>query len=96
MKRGIITVLVIVAALAGIIYTLNKNKAQNEAEVVEAARTNATVAVRVDTARQQVMDLAYSANGTFIPKQEVTVSAEAAGRNIHSSDQILYSRSYNQ
>lgn len=80
MKRGIITVLVIVAALAGIIYTLNKNKAQNEAEVVEAARTNATVAVRVDTARQQVMDLAYSANGTFIPKQEVTVSAEAAGR----------------
>lgn len=80
MKRGIITVLVIVAALAGIIYTLNKNKAQNESEVVEAARTNATVAVRVDTARQQIVDLAYSANGTFIPKQEVTVSAEVAGR----------------
>lgn len=80
MKRGIITVLVIAVALAGIIYTLNKNKAKNEAEVVEAARTNATVAVRIDTARQQAMNLSYSANGTFIPKQEVTVSAEAAGR----------------
>jgi RND family efflux transporter MFP subunit len=80
MKRGIITVLVIVAALAGIIYTLNKNKAKNEAQVAEAARTNATVAVRIDTARQQLVNMEYSANGTFIPKQEVTVSAEAAGR----------------
>lgn len=80
MKRGIITVLVIAAALAGIIYILNKNKEKNEAEVAEAARTNATVSVRVDTVRQQVMDLTYTTNGTFIPKQEVTVSAETAGR----------------
>ncbi|GGH26682.1 efflux RND transporter periplasmic adaptor subunit [Sphingobacterium alkalisoli] len=80
MKRAIITVIIIAAVLAGIFYILNKNKAKNEQETQEAAVTNATVAVRVDTARKQLVDLAYLANGTFMPKQEVTVSAEAAGR----------------
>ncbi|WP_140936641.1 efflux RND transporter periplasmic adaptor subunit [Sphingobacterium lumbrici] len=80
MKRAIITVIIIAAVLAGIFYILNKNKAKNEQETAEAAVTNATVAVRIDTARKQSVDLAYLANGTFMPKQEVTVSAEAAGR----------------
>jgi membrane fusion protein (multidrug efflux system) len=80
MKRAIITVIIIAAVLAGIFYILNKNKTKNEQETQEAAVTNATVAVRVDTARKQSVDLAYLANGTFMPKQEVTVSAEAAGR----------------
>lgn len=80
MKRTIITILIIVAAIAGIVYILNKNKAKNEAETAEAAVVNATVAVRVDTARRQQVDLQYMANGTFQPKQEVTVSAETMGR----------------
>ena len=41
MNRGIITILVIAAALAGIYYILNKNKATNEAVTTEAAKTNA-------------------------------------------------------
>lgn len=80
MKRAIISVIIIAAVLAGIFYILNKNKTKNEEETAAAAVTNATVAVRVDTAKSQTMDLAYLANGTFMPKQEVTVSAEAAGR----------------
>lgn len=80
MKRIIITVIVVAAALAGIIYILNKNKANNEAETAEAAVVNSTVSVRVDTARHQQVDMSYTANGTFQPKQEVTVSAEASGR----------------
>lgn len=80
MKRTIITILIVVAAIAGIIYILNRNKAKNEAETAEAAVVNATVAVRVDTARNQRIDLRYVANGTFQPKTEVTVSAETAGR----------------
>ena len=82
MKRAIITILVIAAALGGIIYILNKNKASNEAVTTEAAKTNAFVAVRIDTAKMSALDATYSANGTFQPKQEVTVSAEAAGRVI--------------
>ena len=80
MKRSIITVIIIAAALGGIYFILNKNKAKNEAVTAEAAKTNAYVAVRIDTAHLEAMDLTYSANGTFQPKQEVTVSAEAAGR----------------
>ncbi|MCA5006358.1 efflux RND transporter periplasmic adaptor subunit [Sphingobacterium bovistauri] len=80
MKRAIITVIIIAAALGGIFFILNKNKAKNEAVTAEAAKTNAYVAVRIDTARLDNINLANSANGTFQPKQEVTVGAEASGR----------------
>ncbi|MDF2477837.1 MAG: efflux transporter periplasmic adaptor subunit [Sphingobacterium sp.] len=80
MKRGIITLLIIAAGLAGIFFVLNKNKKKNEAETAEVAKTNASIAVRIDTAKVTSMDLRYTANGTFAPKQEVTVSAETAGR----------------
>ncbi len=80
MKRGIITLLIIAAGLAGIFFVLNKNKKKNEAETAEVAKTNAAIAVRIDTAKLSSMDLRYTANGTFAPKQEVTVSAETAGR----------------
>lgn len=80
MKRGIITAIIIAAALGGIYFILNKNKAKNEAVTAEAAKQNTYVAVRVDTARLASMNLEYLANGTFMPKQEVVVSAETAGR----------------
>lgn len=80
MKRGIITVIIIAAALGGIYFILNKNKTNNEAVTAEAAKSNAFVAVRIDTAKMQAMNLEYVANGTFLPKQEVIVGAEVAGR----------------
>ncbi|MFD2742255.1 MULTISPECIES: efflux RND transporter periplasmic adaptor subunit [Sphingobacterium] len=80
MKRTIITIVVIAAALAGIVYLLQKNKAHNEAETQAAAATNPKVSVRTDTASNRMMNLAYISNGTFEPKQMVTVSAEAQGR----------------
>lgn len=80
MKRGIITVIIIAAALGGIYFILNKNKAKNDAITSEAAKSNAFVAVRVDTARMEVMNLEYAANGTFLPKQEVVIGSETAGR----------------
>lgn len=80
MKRGIITVIIIAAVLGGIYVILNKNKAGNEALTAEAARQNAFVAVRTDTAHLAPMSLEYVANGTFQPKQEVIVAAETAGK----------------
>lgn len=80
MKRGIITVIIIAAVLAGIYVILNKNKASNDALTAEAARQNAFVAVRTDTAYIAPMSLEYAANGTFQPKQEVIVAAETAGK----------------
>lgn len=80
MKRGIITVIIIAAAGFGIWKILENNKVKNAAVTAEAAKSNPYVAVRIDTVRMEVMDMQYVANGTFLPKQEVVVGAETAGR----------------
>ncbi len=78
--RIIITIVVIIAVLAGIRYQLNKNKAANQAATEEVAKTNTAISVRTDIARIKDIELAYTANGTFIPRQEVVVGAEVGGR----------------
>lgn len=80
MKNKIITGIVLVAILAGIAFVLTGNKKQNEAETAIVAEKNATVAVRVETVKSEVIDAAYLANGNFIPDQELTLSAETPGR----------------
>ncbi|MBV2227301.1 MULTISPECIES: efflux RND transporter periplasmic adaptor subunit [Sphingobacterium] len=80
MKRTLITLIVIIAAGAGIYFILQKNKAKNDADTAAVAEKNAAVAVRIDTAENSNMSLEYLANGTFMPKQEVTVAAETGGR----------------
>lgn len=79
MKKIIITGVVIVAALAGIVYLLNKHKAENEAQTEVVAQKNNFVAVRTAIADYKEINGQYIANGTFIPKQEVKLSAETAG-----------------
>lgn len=80
MKRGIITVLVIVLALGGIAYVLSKNKKKNEAKTAFIAEGGGAVAVRVATVEKKVVDLDFSTNGTFVPKQELKFLSENAGR----------------
>jgi membrane fusion protein, multidrug efflux system len=82
MKRTIITIIVVAAALAGIMVLLNKNKAKNEAQTAVVAQKNAAVAVRADVADIREVNTQYITNGSFSPKQEVMLSAEAAGRVI--------------
>lgn len=80
MKNKIITGIVLVAILAGIVFILKNNKAQNEADTQIAAQTNPTVAVRVAQVKKGVVNATYTANGNFIPEQEVKVAAETSGR----------------
>src|SRR5690606_7780956 len=82
MKRVIITVIIIAAALAGIVFILSQNKAKNEADTATVAIQNAAVAVRADTADFKDVNAAYITNGAFAPKQEVMLSAEATGKVI--------------
>ncbi len=82
MKRIIITIVIIVAALAGIMYVLNKNKEKNKAETEIVAQKNASVAVRTDTVALREMNLQYIANGTFMPYQDMKLSAETSGKVI--------------
>src|SRR5690606_41263403 len=80
MKRGIIAVVIIAAALAGIMFILNKNKAKNEEQTAVVAVQNAAVAVREDVADIREVSAQYVANGVFAAIQEVKLAAEAGGR----------------
>lgn len=80
MKRGIIIVLVIILALGGIAYVLSNNKKKNEAKTAFIAEGSGAVAVRVAKVEKKVVDLDFSTNGTFAPKQELNFLSENAGR----------------
>lgn len=79
MKKIIITGIVIIAALAGIMYVLNKNKATSAEQTAIVAQKNNAVTVRVETADFKDVNGEYIANGVFAPKQEVKISAETPG-----------------
>jgi membrane fusion protein (multidrug efflux system) len=80
MKRGIITVLVIIVALAGIAFVLSNNKKKNEEKTAFIAKGGGAVAVRMATVEKKVVDLDFSVNGNFAPKQELNFLSENAGR----------------
>lgn len=82
MKRAIITLIIVAAALAGIMFVLNKNKAKNEEETASVAVVNQAIAVRADTADFKEVNTQYVSNGVFMPKQEVKLSAETSGKVI--------------
>lgn len=80
MKKVIISGIVVIAAIAGFAYMLNKNKAKNEEQIAVVAQKNSAVSVRADKATSRELSTAYIVNGTFAPKQEVMIAAESAGR----------------
>lgn len=80
MKKVIITGVIIIAALAGIMYVLNNHKESNEAQTAVVAEKNNAVTVRVETADFKEVNGEYIANGVFVPKQEVKISTEVPGR----------------
>lgn len=80
MKKIILPSLIILLTLSGIVYALSNNKAKNEAQTAVVAQKNAAVTVRTGKASYQDLNSLYVANGTFAPRQEVKISAEAAGR----------------
>ncbi|MEJ5056135.1 efflux RND transporter periplasmic adaptor subunit [Sphingobacterium sp. MYb382] len=82
MKRIIITVIIVGAALAGIMFLLNKNKAKNEEQTAVVAVQNAAVAVRAEDANMKEVNAQYITNGVFAPKQEVNLSSEVSGKVI--------------
>lgn len=79
MKKIIITGVVIIAALAGIMYVLNKNQEKSAADTAVVAQKNTAVAVRAEIADFKEVNAQYITNGTFVPIQEVKISAETPG-----------------
>lgn len=81
--RIILTITVIVASFGAIPMVLSNNKKESEEKTKIVAQTNATVAVRIDTAMSEIPDLDVIANGNFAPAQELSLAAEKAGRIVH-------------
>ena len=80
MKKNIITTLIILGALAAIVFVLMKNKKENQAKIDVVAEKNASITVKVATIKTENISLDFSANGNFEPTQELTFSAEKSGK----------------
>ena len=67
-----------VLGLIGFILTGNKKK--NEAETAIVAQKNTSISVKADTIKSESVSTDFIANGSFAPLQELSFSAENAGR----------------
>ncbi len=80
MKKTLIYIIV-AAVLIGLgAYKIVENKNKQEAEVKEVAKQVDKINVNVITVSREDINTDYSANGTFIPKQETNQSADISGR----------------
>lgn len=80
MKKIIITIVVILGALALIAVVLSNNKKENEAKTAIVAEKNASVSVKVDTVKTEEVSLDFVSNGNFKPIQELIFKAEKSGK----------------
>ncbi len=79
----LLTIGLVGGALFAIIAVLKKNKATAAAKTEIVAQKNSTVSVRVDTIHKSSPDISVVANGNFEPFQELSFSAEKAGRVVN-------------
>ncbi len=80
MKKVIIIIIVIAASIGAIAYVLTNNKKKNEEKTAFIAKGGGAVAVNIAKVEKKVIDLDFSANGNFIPNQELNFLSESAGR----------------
>ena len=80
MKKSLIYIIVAALLIGWGAYTIVGNKEKQKQEVAEVAKQVDKVNVNVITATRENINTDYSANGTFIPKQETNQSADISGR----------------
>jgi len=80
MKRGIITVIILIVVIGSIAWVLNNNKKKNDAQTALVSEGSGAISVRIATVKKAPVDLDFSANGNFAPKQELNFLSENAGR----------------
>jgi RND family efflux transporter MFP subunit len=83
MKKTLIYIIV-AAVLIGLgAYKIADNKKKQEKEVKEVAKQVDKINVNIVTVARENIDTDYSANGTFLPKQEMNQASEIAGRIVN-------------
>ena len=83
MKKTFIYIIVAVVLIGLGAYKIASNKANQKKEVAEVAKQVDKINVNVVTASRENINTDYSANGTFIPKQETNQSSEISGRIVN-------------
>ncbi len=80
MKKTLIYIIVAAVLVGLAAYKIASNKEKQTQEVKEVAKQVDKINVNVITVARENIDTDYSANGTFIPKQEMNQSSEISGR----------------
>ncbi|WP_294283134.1 efflux RND transporter periplasmic adaptor subunit [uncultured Chryseobacterium sp.] len=80
MKKTLIYIILAAVLIGLAAYKIAGNKEKQTKEVQEVARQVDKINVNVVTASRENINTDYSANGTFIPKQESNQSSEISGR----------------
>lgn len=80
MKKTLIYIIVAAVLVGLAAYKIAGNKEKQTKEVQEVAKQVDKINVNVVTVSRENIDTDYSANGTFIPKQESNQSSEISGR----------------
>lgn len=83
MKKTLIYIIVAAVLIGLAAYKIAGNKEKQTKEVQEVAKQVDKINVNVVTVSRQNIDTDYSANGTFIPKQESNQSSEISGRIVN-------------
>jgi len=83
MKKTLIYIIVAAVLIGLAAYKIVGNKEKQETEVREVAKQVDKINVNIVTVARENINTDYSANGTFIPKQEMNQSAEIAGRIVN-------------
>jgi len=80
-KRGILTIVAILAVLVLIGWVLQNNKKKNaETTAVVASGSSGAVSINTEKVTTAAINLDFSSNGTFAANQDLTLSAENSGR----------------
>lgn len=78
--KTIITIAIIVASIGLVAFVLINNKKKNQEQTAIVSQNNASVGVRTDTVKEESVKVDFTANGNFEAAQELSFSAEKAGR----------------
>lgn len=81
MKKGIITALGLLIAVAAMGWVLANNKKENDAKTAVVAQAHAeAISVRIAEAGKKPIDINFNVNGTFQAAQRISFNAENSGR----------------
>lgn len=83
MKKTLIYIIVAAVLVGLAAYKIASNKEKQTQEVKEVAKQVDKINVNVITAQRENINTDYSANGTFLPKQEMNQSSEISGRIVN-------------